>query len=239
MMKTLVLGFFLFSASAAFAQSCPTEDSNGPHDASEPSMLHGILVHHDELRIWIGLKLSSPACGETEIQLTFDTSEAWRKADSVRSCGVTATGVLFLSPTGYYSTRMAMQNPKLKPDDSCHPAPVDPDLSNIPVPAGLQAYRVSITIDTRGKGHTTAAIWADPDARESLTPWQAYTHFSLNGGGDVLWFGCRDGFEPGDVTQAPESSEALRSQSSDLGVGLQVDSVNTVSFVCRRSPPPK
>lgn len=233
--KAVALSFLLLSASAVLAQACPTEDSRGPHDATVPSMLHGTLIYHDELRIWLGLKLDQPACGETEIQLIFDTSEAYRKADSLRNCGVTATGKLFLAYTAYYSARMAIGDPRLVPDDSCHPLPIEPDLSKAPVSPNLQTYYVSITIDTRGKGHTAARVSADPDAQTSLTPWQAYAHYWLNGAADLAWFGCREGFSPGDVVHRPQSSGDIQRLNSDRGLGLNDDSVNKIDFTCRRS----
>jgi len=230
----LFAAFFFLCASAAVAQSCPTQDAAGQHDASESSVLHGILVHHDELRTWLGLKLDRPACGESEIQLTFDTPDAWRKAETLRNCGVTATGVLFLAPTAHYSAGMAIENPKLQPDESCRPLPLDPDPSKAPVPPNLRTYHVLITIDTRGKGHTEVRVSSDADAPEPLAPWQAYAHFSLNGGGDVLWFGCREGFSPGDaVKNPPATPDFLARPGSDLEIGLDVDTVNTVQYVCR------
>jgi len=232
--KALVLSLLLFSASEAFAQTCPKQDSRGPHDATEPSVLHGTLVYHDELRTWLGLKLDRPACGETEIELLFDTSDAWRKADSLRNCGVTATGKLYLGDTAYYSVPMAIADPQLSPDDWCRPSPVEPDPSKAPVPPQLHTYYVSITIDTRGKGHTAARVSLDPDARESLAPWQAYTHFSINGGGDLLWFGCREGFSAANAVEHPQSPAKLERLNSDLGVGLSEDTVNTITFTCQR-----
>jgi hypothetical protein len=228
-------GFSLLFASAAFAQSCPTQDAAGQHDAAEASVLHGTLVHHDELRTWLGLKLDQPACGETEIQLTFATSDALRDAETLRNCGVTATGALFLAPTPHYSAAMAIEDPRLQPDPSCRPLPLEPDPSKAPVAPDLRTYHVLIAIDTRGKGHTDVRVSSDPDAGAPLAPWQAYAHFSLNGGGDVLWFGCREGFAPAaPVKNRPSTPDYPRLLNSDLGIGLDVDAVNTVQFVCRR-----
>jgi hypothetical protein len=219
-------------AGAAFAQSCPTGD-----EAPVASVLHGTLVHHDELRIWIGLKVDRVTCGEREIQLTFGTSEAWRAAEALRNCGVTATGKLFYGPTGYYSADMAVGDPILMADISCHPFRVKPDFPQHSVPTGLRRYSVSITIDTRGKGHTAVRVWRGAGPRRSLSPWQAYTHFWLNGGGDLIWFGCPDSFEATDVAQVPDSSGHITRLGSDLGVGLHDDALNTITFVCRALSP--
>jgi len=235
--SVLVVLLALGAAGVAFAQSCPTENSQGPHDAPDSSVLHGTLIHHDELRTWLGLKLDQPACGETEIQLIFDTPEAWRIADALRTCAVTAAGKLYLSPTAYYSARLAVANPALKADASCHPFPVEPDPARHPISAGLRSYSVSLTIDTRGKGHTAVRVWQGSAQRTSLQPWEAYANFSLNGGGDVLWFGCSSGFEATDVVQVPKFSGDITRVGSSLGVGLQVDRVNTIAFVCRRIAP--
>jgi hypothetical protein len=108
-------------------QTCPGHSEHGLDNAQRPSVLHGILLVHDEIRKWIGLKLDQPACGQTEVQLVFSKAGAWREAEALRGCIVTATGKLYDSPTGYYSTGIAVSNAALKPDPSCRPSPVRED----------------------------------------------------------------------------------------------------------------
>jgi len=185
----------------ARAESCPTHTG----EASEESILHGRLLYHDDLRQWLGVKLDQVACGQREIQLVFADSGALRKAKALRGCAVTVNGKLYESPTGYYSAPLAMSDARLSPDPSCHPSPVDPDLSIVSIPQDVRTYNVSITIDYHGKGHVQVRVWRDQKKQIPLNPWQAYAHYLLTGGQDFIWFGCRAGFRLSRVALSPRS----------------------------------
>jgi hypothetical protein len=101
----------LLLISVASGQNCPPTHVEGLSEASAPSTLHGTLVFRDELRQWLGLRLEQAACGETDIQLIFSDSKAWRGAESFRGCTISATGKLFDSLTGDYSAETAMADP--------------------------------------------------------------------------------------------------------------------------------
>ena len=121
----IVLPILLGSYSSATAdQVCPDGSYS---EAQSASILHGTVSYHDELRQWIGLKLGHSACGQHEIQWVFDSSEGFRKAKTLRTCAVKAIGKLFGGMTGYYSADLAISDPKLEPDSSCHPSPEEPD----------------------------------------------------------------------------------------------------------------
>ena len=153
----------LCAAGTAVAQACPPKYPLGWREAPDTSILRGTLIHHDELRTWLGLKLDKPACGQTEMELVFGDSMAWRRADSLRGCLIGAVGKLYYSPTGYYSADLALSNARLKPDTSCHPSPVKRDPSTMAILLGVNAYRVSITVDYRGR--VTAAVRVRNNAR--------------------------------------------------------------------------
>ena len=234
----IVLGLLavLCVSTSAHAQSCPRHDSEGGDDAADASLLHGTLVHHNELREWLGLKLDRPACGQNEIELVFYDSSAWRRADSFRGCGLTVVGKLYDSPTGYYSSDMAIEEGKLKPDSSCHPFPVRPDPSTTSIPKDLRTYRASITVDFRGKGRVVVKVWNDRDPQVSLRPWEAYVDYMLTGGGDIIRFDCRKGFQARDISQQPKSHRGLLNDVPDFpSVGLvDLNGTNTISFTCQR-----
>jgi hypothetical protein len=230
------LGFvlaFLWVATFAQGQSCPVDDESFGY-ASEESTLHGTLLNHDELRQWLGLKLDRSVCGESEIQLVF-VPDGLKKAETLQGCSVEVTGKLYLSPTGYYSAHLAVQDPRLNPDPSCHPLPLKPDLSSSPVPKDLQTYSVSITVDYRGRGHVQVAV-RQFETKAILKPWQAYATYMLNGSADLLWFGCRRGFRLGHVTQRPPALSPPMTDGSDdeVGTGLDPDSINTIMFSCHK-----
>jgi hypothetical protein len=175
-----ILFLSVFPILAANAQNCPVRDERGPAEASIASTLHGTILLHDELRQWLGLKLDQPACAQVEVQLVFSDIEARRSAETLRGCAVSATGALFDSPTGYYSSEIAISNPALKPDPSCHPFPVKPDPSAVPIPTSLKSFRASITVDYRGKGHVDVRVWRSAD-KKSLQPWQSFVQYHLTG----------------------------------------------------------
>jgi len=227
----------VFPFLAASAQNCPVRDERGPAEASTASTLHGTILLHDELRQWLGLKLEQPACGQAEIQLVFSDIKAMRSAETLRGCTASATGNLFDSPTGYYSAEIAISNPKLKTDSSCHPFPVKPDLSIAPIPSNLKSFRASITVDYRGKGHVDVRVWQDAN-NELLQPWQSFVHYFLTGGQDVMWFGCREGFRIRGTTQTPKSPDGFIEDNRDFpGTVLQdMQGVNKVEFACEKEP---
>ena len=217
----------------AFGQSCPRADST---EAAQSSVLHGSILYHNELRQWIGLKLASPVCGKPELQLVYADPDAYRRAKSLRGCTVTATGKIYEGLTGYYSASLAIENPEITPDASCHPKPVEADPSKAEVPAALKGWRATIMINYRSKGHIEVKVHQIDDS-SSLQPWQAYVHYSLNGGADVIWFGCRTGFQTTDISVSPSSELiALNDGKGTKGTGLQnTKGLNTVSFRCSRN----
>ncbi len=218
----------------AAGQACPDGSDLGARSAS---ILHGTISYHDELRQWIGLKLDHPACGQHEIQLVFDSSDGFRKAKALRRCSATAAGKLFEGLTGYYSADLAISGAKLDPASSCHPSPVEPDLSLESIPP-VRKYYASITIDYRGKGHIDVSVWRDSVGRIPAKPWQAYVNYLLTGGEDVLWYGCRKGFAVDKIRQTPPNPngnlEPDANLTGDAGADLDPDHINTIAFECHK-----
>jgi hypothetical protein len=214
------------------AQSCPQDNHLG--DAAESSTLHGTLVHFDELREWLGVKLDHPACGEEIVGLVFTVRRA-REVDAYRGCEVTVTGKLYEPATGYYSARLAMQNADVKAAPSCHPQAVQPDPLKVAVPADLTSYQVSIVVDFRGKGHTEATVWRAGSEREKLMPTAAYLTFGLNGSAELLHFSCRVGFAVRDVIQKPAADhEAIDEGVYETAMLKDLGGVNRVGFRCEK-----
>jgi hypothetical protein len=237
-LSVVALAFCCLAAPSARAQSCPVSDSSGPGEAPQSSVLHGTVVAHYELREWLGLRLDHPACGETEIQLAFSDSKRYRAAETLRNCTVTATGTVYIGPTGYYSKNMAISDPALKPDLSCHRLPILPDPESVPIPPEIREFHASITVDYRGKGHAEVLIWEGKSKDKSLTPWRAYIHYMLNGGGDGLLFGCQKDFRIAEITQIPKPPDAMvKDWEDDLAeTALQdLSGLNTVTSTCRRN----
>jgi len=232
-LKLAFMVFLLLTASAAWAQSCPRDNDDNPDVAAAASTLRGKVVLHHELRTWLGLKLDGPACGETELELTFDSSAKWRHAESLRNCRVTATGVIFDGLTGYYSTLYAIQNAVIQPEEFCHPYPISPDPARFTVPNSLRRYRVSIKIDTRGRGHTDVQVRKSFRRRLS-GPRLVYVSYWLNGTGDFVWLGCADDFSVASMSGPPGSFFRESGGAFPYGVRLDEEGVNKIRFVCRR-----
>lgn len=234
-MRTLiVLATALLATIAVNAQTCPTEDEHGLREAARPSVLHGTLLLHDDLRHWLGIKLERPVCGQAEVELVFFKAGRRIEAETLRGCNVTATGKLYYTPTGYYSAAMAISDATLKPDPSCHPFPVEPDPSAIPVPPTVKAYHASISVDYRGEGHIDVTVWQGDDKRVPLTPWQAYVSYALNGALVVIWFDCQKDFRIKDITQTPHNPNGFF-QDEPHGTALQdMNGMNVVKFTCQR-----
>ena len=192
-MRALVVLAVLLCVVSARAQSCPVQDADEPGVAAGISSLHGTLRYHDDLRQWLGLRFDKPACGQNEVQLTFRDSAIRRRVESFRGCGVTATGTMFYRPSGYYSTEIAINDPVLRPDKSCHPFPIKSDPASIHIDPQVRRYYASITVDYR-EGHVQVMVWTGEDKRSALRPWEAYVQYGLNSFGDGIFFGCVKGF---------------------------------------------
>lgn len=238
-MRTLIfLATVFLAAATARAQSCPDKINKGSSDTSKDSVLHGTLQVHDDLRQWIGIKLDAPTCDQAELQLIFSKAKAYRIAETMRECAVTVTGELFDSPTGYYSADIAISDAVLKPDASCHPAPLKRDPQPVPLRQGLQVYHASITVDYRGRGHVDVKVWQGEEKRVSLTPWESYVSYSLTGGQDVIWFDCQKALKVNNITQTPDSPNSITDDQPFLtGATLQdLKGVNVISFTCQKNP---
>lgn len=231
----IVFAAFLWLATTASAQSCPDANTGV---AAEPAVLHGALAYHDELRKWLGLRLDHSECGGDEVQLVFPKSEERRAAETLQDCHITATGKLYNGETGYYSSNLAMSVESLKPDASCHPKPLKPDPAASRIPPDRRSYRASIMVDYRGKGHVRVEVWRDTGRQVSLKPWEAYVNYFLNGAADVIYFGCREGFEWRDANQIPKASKGISSENDlNRASALLNDSFspNVVTFTCEKA----
>jgi hypothetical protein len=218
-------------AVCAAGQLCPTGRST---EGVGPSVLRGTVVYHDELHPWLSLKLDRPACGETEMQLVYAEADKYKFAKSLQGCTVNATGTIYEGVSGYYSARLAMQDPLLSPSTSCQPHVVEPDLSQTRIPADINSWQATITVDYRGKGHVDVSVWQSADHRVQLKPWQAYVNYILTGTADVIWFKCRNGFHIGESSSSPPG-EALPNTPETMGITLRnLNGVNKVNFTCRR-----
>lgn len=235
-MRTLIaFAAALLATVTVNAQTCPPQDQqHGLEEAATPSVLHGTLVLHDELRQWLGIELDPPACGQKEVELVYSKVEDWRNAETLRGCTLTATGKLYDSPTGYYSADVAISDAILKPDPSCHAFPVKPDPHAVPIPPSVAAYQVSISVDYRGKGHIDVRVWQNDDKQVLLAPWQAYVGYTLTGSMDVIWFDCQNDFRIKDITQTPENPNGIFDDEPTGTVLQDLNGPNVIKFTCKR-----
>lgn len=237
MRALIILAFGTLASAGTNAQQCPVENTSGLGEARESSALHGTLIFHDELRQWLGISLDRPICGQTEIQLVFSNGRAWREAEALRACAVTAIGKLYYSPTGYYSTATAVSDAIIRADPSCHPFPVKPDPSQASIPTKLMSFRARILVDFRGRGHTEVKIWSGGGRQVPMKPWQTYVNFNLTGLEDVIWFSCRRGFHIKSVVQTPKAKDGIFLDDPNIaGTVLQnLNGVNVLQFICERT----
>lgn len=238
--------FVLVSLSPTVAQDCPKENPNGPSIASARRTLSGIIVYHDALRQWTGLRPDAPVCDQSEIELIPDFSgsdlrnERERKhLETLRGCRATITGTLGLASTGYYSTDIFQSVDQAVPEPSCVSQPASPDMSRARPTSTVRRYYARVTVSNVGEG----AIHAEARSpRHLLTPWQAYTHYFLSGG-FVLWVNCADGFRMSHVTGSAEAKPEQwdvnqASMDADVGDDKKVKLLG-MTFTCTREASPR
>lgn len=188
------LMFTLSLVSHATAQICPTDD--GSLSPGQPTTLTGLIRFHNELRDWIGLQLSSPVCGQKELQLTFlegDASLRFRQAMALDGCNVKVAGVLEIPVSSYYSAGLYIADGRIDPDPSCHPKEVIPDLSKATIQNDVQRYQAKVTINLNKNEPMKVSVHQTDGQTATLSPWQAYIEADLNGSNSV-WVSCRQGF---------------------------------------------
>ncbi|HEY2460989.1 MAG TPA: hypothetical protein VGI16_09280 [Candidatus Acidoferrum sp.] len=232
-----ILIFFamvLSAATASTAQICPASNESNSGKAPKAAIIRGRLRFHDDLRHWLGIELNRPLCGKTEIQIAFSKGDQWKRAKTLRGCTITATGKLYDSPTGYYSADLAIFDPIIKADSSCHPLPLEagPRAHPSEIPHG--PYQTSISIDYRGKGHVDVNV---SQGEKKLIPWQDYVDYMLSGSAEVVWLYCAKDFRVTDITQVPENPDGItREKPSLIGVTVQgTTGVHVINFTCQES----
>jgi hypothetical protein len=188
-MRRLLLATLCFFATPLLAQACPKDIADPPSSALNRT-LHGQLIYHNDLRQWFELKLDDPVCGQTSIQLV-RVSQSWTPLQTARGCHVTTSGVIGLSPTGYYSLDMYQDVETILPAPGCRAMPPFPDMSHLRPAPDIQRYRVEMDINYRKGDHPI--VFHITGNGGALRPWQAYASYDLTGG-FVLYGHCAQGF---------------------------------------------
>jgi hypothetical protein len=205
------------------AQSCPKE--NPPDKLPPSSTLNGTIHVYHQLRTWIGIDLSTPACGEKTIQLTFLRKNQYSKAESLDGCTARVTGPVDFSPTGYYSANLFIQDPAIAPAPNCHPKSIS-STPSVVVPPGLRSYKVEITVDIPNNLPMSGHAWRTDGRETDLTPWDKYADITLTGG-YVIWADCRKDF----TAKAASSSTHDEASLYDGRAGLDPSEDHTSKFL--------
>jgi hypothetical protein len=188
-MRCLLLPVLCLVSPSLYAQACPKDIASAP-SAELRRTLHGQLVYHDGLRQWFELKLDKAVCGQPSIQLV-RVSGSYAPLEVARGCRITTTGVIGLSPTGYYSLDSYQDVESIRQDPGCQPLPSFPDYSHVAPDVAVKHYRVEMDINYRPGDHPV--VFKITSGPRALTPWQAYASYNLTGG-FVLYGHCGKGF---------------------------------------------
>jgi len=226
------------TAHSATAQSCPQNDPNGPNINSAPRTLSGKVIFHNDLRQWFELRLESPVCGETIVQLLADEKHPslTRTIEMLRGCGATVHGILGLPETGYYSAEIYQEVDEIEPAPDCKKQPPFPDYSKLKPSRSLRIYRVSMWFDY---GTPDSPLHATiSDGIHTLRPWQPYASYWLTGGFG-LYVSCADEFSVSNFSGTPEANPWLIDEQIALDPETAAEKhVHRIeiNFTCRRDP---
>lgn len=231
----VIFGWLSCSAICLNAQSCPPDDSP---TATKQSVLSGTARFHHELRDWLGLELSSPACGQSVVQLTFlgtDPSLRFRQTMALDGCKVRVTGLIEIPVSSYYSAGLYIADGRIEPDASCHPGTVPPDLSAISIQKDVQSYQATVTLDLEKNKPMDVNVQRTDGQRVGLNPWQAYIEAGLNGSRGMLWVTCRNGFQARSATTLVDGREGKshdRLTASTLGLATSETGPSSITITC-------
>jgi hypothetical protein len=239
--QTILLATVFFLAAGhprAQAQQCPEVNPAGPSKSSAAFITKGVIIYHDALRQWYGLRLDKPVCGLTELQLTGANDQLWKQLELLRGCKATVSGTLNLPGTNYYSAEIFQEAQTIRPDPDCVQQPPFPDLSKARPPASIWKYKVSLTVSMQDEGYVHPEI---SHAGKPLTPWQAYTTYMLTG--LYVFYGqCAKGFSMDHVSGTPEAKPWQMEEQAIMDPPSanekKIDPV-VMNFTCTRPLPPK
>jgi len=207
-MRAVLLLMGVFSlVGLGWGQDCPHESSTGPTVESVPRTLSGVLVYHNEIRQWLGLKLDEPICGVTEVQVFSGSGSNYddgleKLLEQERGCRVWLTGPLGIPMTGYYSAEVYQVVSKLEPLPGCIKQPPLPDYSKLKPGASVRSYTVMMMVNYAGRGGRVSAIVRS--GGRILSPWQVYASYTLTGA-YAFYGNCADGFKLSHVTGSKEA----------------------------------
>ena len=227
---------------AMFAQNCPKENPSGPSVDSATRVVHGVLVLHNGLRVWMELLPDTPVCGFRSVQLLGGEGGAFevdgndsRRLQVFRGCNATVHGTLGLPGTGYYSAPIYLNVQMIEPAPGCIRKPLLPYYSHIKPAPDVRQYRVLMSVHYRGDGSVNATIQS---GNRTLRPWQAYASYSLTGE-FVLYGYCATGFVASRVSGTPAAKPWL----IDTYVAMDPDSAaakgvwnTSLRYTCTRYP---
>jgi hypothetical protein len=232
---TAILSFVLIHQ--ARSQSCPQSSPDGALIESSPQTLSGKIIFHNDLRQWFELRLETPVCGETVVELVanYKRISLVRTIQMLRGCRAIVSGTLGLPGTGYYSAELYEMVEAVKPDSGCVRQLPFPDYSKLKPSRSLRSYRVSIWFDyTTPDSPLHVSV---RDGNRSISPWQPYASYWLTG--DFQFYAnCASGFGVTHFNGTPEAKPGITDNTISLDPETAaLKHVNRIrlDFTCRRS----
>jgi hypothetical protein len=113
-------------------------------------------------------------------------------------------------------------------------------VSTVQPPRSLQSYSALLSINLKGQRHFEQQAWRLVPKKNSpvklqLSPVRLYVRCMLAGDGDVLRFGCANGFRPANPVQSPPSPDGFVEDTPNYtGTTLQTGALNTITYDCVR-----
>jgi hypothetical protein len=221
----ILLTLATLGGGSLFAQSCPPADGKDI-DASQPSVLRGIIKFHPGTRSWLGLVLQKPTCGASEIELAFGDGRS--RAKRMDHCMVTVKGVIGERVTAYYSADLNIFDPEITPDPGCKLLPSDPDYTKMIIPDSINSYTATVFIDIRGNKPLRGEIFS---SGRRLEPWQPYVLYFLNAEKD-LDMSCQKGFKL--ISFKSTTGLAERFDPNTARLSADEGAPASLTIVCRR-----
>lgn len=233
-------------AASAGAQQCPRQDAAGFHPSARRS-LEGRLAYHDGIRKWFELKLDTPACGLSSVQLT-RTEGGWAELAGLRGCRVRTEGAIEEATTGYYSLDFFVEVKKIEPLGGCMRQPpladfaVEPPRARQKLDPALESYSVSMLLHTGDPDRPIEFVVTHGGV--ALTPWQEYANYWLTGG-SILYGQCAEGYYVDTVLGPSEAHPTHSTERMADGDTASFDPESAAAagkkelelgFTCKRRP---
>jgi len=162
-----------FTVGIAHGPQKPQSTVKEPEIPSQVETLSGQLVYHDGIRKWFELKLDRAQSGQSSLHL-LSAGQDWKQMQVLRGCRVRSRGLIFLSPTGpytsgYYPLEYVQNVQHIESVETCTLKPPIQAFPRAKPDKDVHDYRVDMRVNYSPGDHPV--VFGVTSAGKEMQPW--------------------------------------------------------------------